>query len=47
MESILVQADKDGNPCASLHLDDDERVDLLEEQGDVAFYRKNALAKKG
>ena len=42
-----MQADKDGNPYASLHLDDDERVDLLEGQGDVAFYRKSALVKKG
>lgn len=38
LQPIFVQADKDGNPYASLHLDDDERVDLLVEQGDVDFY---------
>ena len=37
-EPVMKQAQKDGNPYASLHLDDDVRADLLNEQMDVEFY---------
>ena len=38
LEPMLKKAQKAGNPYAALHLDDDERIDLIVSQEDVDFY---------